>query len=88
MTKDVVACEKLRGAGKQALIRRYPNGETQLAKANYQITWSEVVVSKTLYESFGGEQFGPGHDGPGVRPLDSVVTRSHPLFYIGQIFCT
>ena len=26
--KDVVACEKLRGAGKRALIRRYPNGET------------------------------------------------------------
>ena len=26
--KDVVACEKLRGAGKHASIRRYPNGET------------------------------------------------------------
>ena len=26
--KDVVACEKLRGVGKQTLIRRYPNGET------------------------------------------------------------
>jgi hypothetical protein len=29
--KDVVACEKLRGAGKRALIRRYPNGATQPA---------------------------------------------------------
>lgn len=28
-TKDVEACEKLRGAGKQALIRRYLNGETR-----------------------------------------------------------
>ena len=27
--KDAVACEKLRGAGKQALIRRSPNGETR-----------------------------------------------------------
>ena len=27
--KDVVACDKLRGAGKQALIRRFPNGETR-----------------------------------------------------------
>src|SRR4029079_8617741 len=27
--KDVAACEKLRGAGKQALIRRCPNGETR-----------------------------------------------------------
>ena len=26
--KDVVVCEKLRGADKQALIRRYPNGGT------------------------------------------------------------
>ena len=30
--KDVVACEKLRGAGKQALIRRCPNGETHPRK--------------------------------------------------------
>ena len=28
--KDVVSCDKLRGAAKQALIRRFPNGETQL----------------------------------------------------------
>jgi hypothetical protein len=27
--KDVVGCEKLRGAAKQALNRRYPNGETR-----------------------------------------------------------
>ena len=27
-TKDVVACDKPRGAGKQALIRGCPNGET------------------------------------------------------------
>jgi len=27
--KDVVGCDKLRGAVKQALIRRCPNGETQ-----------------------------------------------------------
>ena len=27
--KDVVACDKLRGAGKQALIRRFPNGGTR-----------------------------------------------------------
>jgi len=26
--KDAVSCEKLRGAAKQALIRRSPNGET------------------------------------------------------------
>jgi hypothetical protein len=27
--KDVVSCEKPRGAAKRALIRGYPNGETQ-----------------------------------------------------------
>ena len=27
--KDVEACDKARGAGKQALIRRYLNGETR-----------------------------------------------------------
>jgi hypothetical protein len=29
--KDVASCEKLRGAAKQALIRRSPNGATQPA---------------------------------------------------------
>ena len=29
--KDVGACEKVRGAGKHALIRTYPNGETHLS---------------------------------------------------------
>jgi hypothetical protein len=32
--KEVVACYKLRGAGKRALIRRYPNGET----------WSAMII--------------------------------------------
>ena len=27
--KDVESCDKLRGAAKQALIRRFPNGETR-----------------------------------------------------------
>ena len=26
--KDVAACDKLRGGGKQPVIRRYPNGAT------------------------------------------------------------
>ena len=32
--KDVVACEKPRGAGKQALIRVCPNGETYVAEGD------------------------------------------------------
>ena len=30
--KDVQACEKLRGAGNEAMIRRYLNGETRPAR--------------------------------------------------------
>ena len=34
--KDVVVCEKLRGVDKHALIRRCPNGETQLSLLSYR----------------------------------------------------
>ena len=34
--KGVVACEKLRGAGKRALIRRCPNGETHPSIDGFQ----------------------------------------------------
>ena len=40
-TKDVVACDKLREAGKQALIRRFPNVETQLH--NLQLPATEFI---------------------------------------------
>ncbi|GAB3375054.1 hypothetical protein GCM10027514_10910 [Azotobacter armeniacus] len=33
--KDVVACDKLRGVGKQTAIRRSLNGETHPAQAGY-----------------------------------------------------
>ena len=32
--KDVAACDKLRGGGKQPLIRRSPNGETPVDELN------------------------------------------------------
>jgi hypothetical protein len=35
--KDVAACEKLRGAGKRALIRRCPNGETHPSIDGFQV---------------------------------------------------
>ena len=38
--KDVVACEKLRGAGKHAVIRRCPNGATHLV---YQVWHTESI---------------------------------------------
>jgi hypothetical protein len=31
--KDVAICDKFRGADKQALIRKFPNGETPVCKA-------------------------------------------------------
>ena len=33
--KDVEACDKVRGAGKQAVIRAFLNGETHLVSARY-----------------------------------------------------
>jgi hypothetical protein len=43
-TKDVVACDMLREAGKQALIRRSPNVETRLG--NPQSPAHEFIVCK------------------------------------------
>ena len=42
--KDVQACEKRGGAGNEALIPRYPNGETHLFE-----------VSQSEYIGLGGE---------------------------------
>ena len=39
--KDVVACDKLREAGKRALIRRCPNEETQLH--DLQLSGAECI---------------------------------------------
>ena len=39
-TKDVVDCEKRRGAVKQALIRRCPNGETHSV---YRVSLTEFI---------------------------------------------
>ena len=39
--KDVVVCDKPRGADKQALIRGFPNGETQPASAGYPDSFQE-----------------------------------------------
>ena len=36
LMKDVAACDKLRGGGKQPLIRRFPNGETWYDVESYR----------------------------------------------------
>ena len=36
--KEVEGCHKLRGAVNQALIRRFPNGETQLGKPKLSLS--------------------------------------------------
>jgi hypothetical protein len=36
--KDVAICDKLRGGDKQPLIRRFPNGETQLLEEQLLLT--------------------------------------------------
>jgi len=37
-TKDVAACDKSRGGGKQPMIRECPNGETPIGEANRPTT--------------------------------------------------
>ena len=39
-TKDVVACDKLREAGKRALIRRFLNEETRVG--SLPLTWRRI----------------------------------------------
>ena len=36
--KDVAACDKLRGGGKQPLIRRFPNGVTRPSKPRLSLS--------------------------------------------------
>ena len=43
--KDAGACEKLRGAGKHAMIRRYPNGETR--RPSWAVTSQEEPTRGT-----------------------------------------
>ena len=45
--KDVAACEKLRGGGKQPLIRRYPNGETHPDEVGILHIWIHRMVEGT-----------------------------------------
>ena len=45
--KDVVACDKLRGGGKQPAIRRSPNGATHLSQDRYPLTESIGLGRRT-----------------------------------------
>ena len=47
--KDVVACEKLRGARKQALIRRCPNGETRPFTDDFRGRFAARSVAKASF---------------------------------------
>ena len=45
--KDVVDCDKLREAVKQALIRRFPNGVTQLESCPVtRLTYVSVMITR------------------------------------------
>jgi len=51
--KDVAACEKLRGAGKRALIRRCPNGETHPSIDDFRGALSERSDDKSRTKPSG-----------------------------------
>ena len=46
--KDVVACEKPRGAGKQAMIRGFPNGETRPPLGGHPTTTRPSLLERRL----------------------------------------
>jgi CHASE3 domain sensor protein len=52
--KDVVGCEKLREAAKQALIRRCPNGETQRRES---LSCSEYIAAEKLTQGTETSQY-------------------------------
>ena len=61
--KDVAACEKSRGGGKQPLIRECPNGETQSAEGRlphheYIVAGRELGEVKHLSSRWKREQHG------------------------------
>ena len=63
--KDVVACEKPRGAGKQALIRGYLNGETH-----------PVIKYGILHTEYIGMQGERGE----LKHLSTCRKRNQPRF--------
>ena len=67
--KDVAACEKLRGVGKRALIRRYPNGETRRTLQAHGAL--ERVLQKT--EDRGQKTDDCGEAKPHAVDLCSVI---------------
>jgi hypothetical protein len=52
--KDVASCDKLRGAAKQALNRRFPNGETQYELC--RITSKEEITVGTETSKYHGKR--------------------------------
>lgn len=44
--KDVVGCDKPRGAAKQALIRGFPNGETPRARVSLSFDTIKLKIQK------------------------------------------
>ncbi len=49
--KDVVACDKPRGAGKQALIRGCPNGETHADEVGMSVCCNTGVTGTRRTET-------------------------------------
>jgi hypothetical protein len=48
--KDVAACDKLRGGGKQPLIRGFPNGETYPVEDRMSLTIFEYKIKVLIKE--------------------------------------
>ncbi len=82
--KDVGACDKLRGAGKRALIRRFPNGET--------LPWSYGVTAKAGptrgTETSKYPQERKSIETPLVVASERGIAQTNPTCWVGVVGLT
>ena len=79
--KDVGACDKLREAGKQAMIRRCPNGETQLGSC--PVTAQAEPTQGTETSQYLEER--KSNETPLVVASERGRAQTSPGFWIGVV---
>ncbi len=79
--KDVGACEKPRGAGKHAMIRGYPNGETR--RGSYRATSQEEPTRGTETSKYPEER--KSNETPPVAASERGIAQTVPGFWDGVV---
>ena len=79
--KDAGACEKLRGAGKHATNRRYPNGETRHGTS--RDTSQGEPTRGTETSQYPEER--KSNETPSVAASESGRAQTNPGYWIGVV---